>query len=384
MKIKDRTDLTFFEAASIIIGHGIGAGIFSVPYLAAYNSFRDTVFIIIFCAIFNIVLHLLIAELSLNNNGAQFVSCFNRELFSGKLKQLFTWTAFALLGLSVVVNVSAYLTGAAAVFKNWFGLNEYLGMILFYIICTAIVFAGIKLVGICEKYAVGAMAIVVFFLFTATVKGTTFPLPAERRGMNNAIALFGMVSFSLSAVMSTPQVVKGLGGDRKKIRGAIAAGILVNTAIIMFVTVTTLLGAGEDISEDGAIVDLARHLGGWVSIIGYVFTLLALATSFWANTLNLRDIVDEQLHLGQNLSWMAASLPPLIFAVFISASFVSLSRIAGVILVVTSLGIILAYNRSRKRTGKSELLGIFGTLPFQIAIVFCSLAATIGAVLKLN
>ena len=27
--------LTFWEAASIIIGHGIGAGILSVPYLAS-------------------------------------------------------------------------------------------------------------------------------------------------------------------------------------------------------------------------------------------------------------------------------------------------------------------------------------------------------------
>ena len=30
-----------------------------------------------------------------------------------------------------------------------------------------------------------------------------------RAGLNNALALFGMISFSLSAVMSTPQVVKG-------------------------------------------------------------------------------------------------------------------------------------------------------------------------------
>lgn len=384
MKIKNRTDLTLFEAASIIIGHGIGAGIFSVPYLASYNSFRTAVLIIVFCAVFNIILHLLIAELSLNNGGAQFVSCFENELFSGKLGKIFTWIAFVLMGLSVVVNVSAYLTGAAAVFQSWFGLNDWLGMLLFYILCTAVVFVGIKLVGICEKFAVAAMVLVVCILFAATVKGSVFPLPSERRSLGNAVALFGIVSFSLSAVMSTPQVVKGLGGDRKKIKGAIAAGIAVNAAIIMFVTVTTLLGAGNDISEDGAIVDLARHLGGWVSIIGYVFTLLALATSFWANTLNLRDIIYEQLRWKRNLCWAAGSLPPLIFALFASASFVKLSRMAGIILVITSLGIILAYNRSRKRTGRSELLGRLGELPFQILVVCCSMVATIGAVIQVG
>ena len=51
---------------------------------------------------------------------------------------------------------------------------------------------------------------------------------------------------------------------------------------------------------------------------------------------------------------------------------------------VTSLGIILAYNRSRKRVGRSELLGPVGTLPFQILVLALSLLATIGSVLKVS
>ena len=62
--------LSFWEATSIIIGHGIGAGILSVPYLASKNSFRAVILILAFCYLFNLVLHLVIAELSLNNDGA--------------------------------------------------------------------------------------------------------------------------------------------------------------------------------------------------------------------------------------------------------------------------------------------------------------------------
>ena len=69
------------------------------------------------------MLHLIIAELSYNNAGAQFISCFDRELFSGKFKKIFTWAAFALLGLSVLMNVSSFLTGAANVFNEWFAAN---------------------------------------------------------------------------------------------------------------------------------------------------------------------------------------------------------------------------------------------------------------------
>ncbi len=383
-KIKGESSLSFFEATSIIVGHGVGAGILSVPYLASHNSVRETLLIVLFCYGFNLLLHLLIAELSYNNDGAQFISCFDRELFSGKFKKIFTWAAFALLGVSVIVNVSAFLTGAAAVFRSWFGLGDTWGVLLFYLIGAGVVFVGMKLVGICEKLAVSSMIGVIGILLVATLLRGTAPLPQGWRGFNNALALFGMVSFSLSAVMSTPQVVKGLGGETKRIRGAIAAGLAINAALILLITFITLLGVGSHTSEDGALVDLAAHLGGWVSIVGYVFTLLALATSFWANTLNLRDIVDEQTHWGRRLSWLAASAPCLVLAFLGLSSFVGFTRFASIIQVVTGLGIILAYNLSRKRTGASPLLGKFGALPFQLLVMLCSLAATVGAVMKVN
>ena len=383
-KIKGESKLSFFEATSIIIGHGVGSGILAVPYLAAHNSLREILLILLICYLFNLVLHLIIAELSYNNDGAQFISCFDAELFSGKLKKIFTWVAFALLGLSVLINVSGFLTGAAAVFYSWFGLDRTIGMLIFYVIGAGVVFVGMKLVGICEKFAVSSMVLVVGILFVATLRSDMSPLPSGFRGLNNALALFGMISFSLSAVMSTPQVVKGLEGDAKQIRRAIALGLALNAGLILLVTITTLLGAGKSITKEGALVDLAAHLGGWVSIVGYVFTLLALATSFWANTLNLRDIVHEQTRWGLRISWLAASLPCLVLALFSLASFVDFARYASAIQVVTGLGIIWAYHLSRKRVGSAPIVGRFGTLPFQILVMLGTLLATVGAVLPVK
>lgn len=383
-QMQGESKLSFLEATGIIVGHGVGAGILSVPYLASHNSFRETVFILIFAYLVALVLHLIIAELSYNNNGAQFVKCFDSELFAGKIKTVLTWTAFILLGVSVIVNVSAFLTGAAAVFAQWFGLPDFVGILIFYILGAGVVFIGMKLVGICEKYAVIAMAIVMGVIFVATLMRGTEALPTGWRGFNNALALFGMISFSLSAVMSTPQVVKGLGGDKKRIRSSIALGLAVNASLIFLITLTTLLGTGGDVSEEGAFVDLARRFGGWVAVVGYVFTLLALATSFWANTLNLRDIVSEQTGWGRRLSWLIASLPCLVLAMLGLDSFVGFTRFASIIQVVTGIGIIVAYNCSRRRVGKSPICGVFGSLPFQILIVAFTLLASVGAVMKVG
>ncbi len=381
--IESESRLTFFEATSIIVGHGVGSGIMAVPYIASRTSWLSIILIIAVAYAINLVMHLMIAELSLNNGGKQFIKCFEVELFRGKLKKAFTAFAFAMLGLSVLLNVAGFIAGSAAVFTNWFGWNPKVSMLVYYVIAASVVFIGMKAVGICEKIAVSAMAVVIFILFGATLSKPLSALPTTLVAGQNLLALYGGVSFSLSAVMSVPQAVKGLNGDVRKIRGSIIAGTAINVGLLILVTLMTLLGAGSNITQDGALVDLSAHLGGWVSIVGYLFTLLALSTSLWANTLNLRDIVHEQTRIGLRPSWIIASVPSLALALFGIQSFVGFTRLAGIIQVLTGVGIILAYNKSRKEKDlQSPICGFFGKVPFQIIVVLGSLLATVGSVLK--
>lgn len=383
-EIRSESKLTFFEATSIIVGHGVGSGILSVPFLTSRNRWYDILWIILLVYGINLVMHFMIAELSYNNGGAQFIKCFEKELFVGRMKKAATWFAFGLLGFSVVVNVSGFIAGASAVFEAWFGLPSAAGMLLFYVLAASVVYIGMKLVGICEKIAVFSMVGVIGILFIATLISDVSPLPASFVSASNLLALYSMVSFSLSAVMSVPQVVKGLNGDRNQIMGSIAAGTGINVGLILLITFMTLLGAGSGVTENGALVDLSLHLGGWVSIIGYIFSLLALATSFWANTLNLRDIVNEQTGWGVKKSWLAASLPCLVIALIGVESFVGFTRLAGVVQVLTGIGIIIAYNRSRKHEGSSLICGRLGTIPFQVIVVVSSLLSTIGSLLAVS
>ena len=383
-EIRSESKLTFFEATSIIVGHGVGSGILSVPFLASRNRWYDILWIILLVYGINLVMHFMIAELSYNNGGAQFIKCFEKELFVGRMKKAATWFAFGLLGFSVVVNVSGFIAGASAVFEAWFGLPSAAGMLLFYVLAASVVYIGMKLVGICEKIAVFSMVGVIGILFIATLISDVSPLPASFVSASNLLALYSMVSFSLSAVMSVPQVVKGLNGDRNQIMGSIAAGTGINVGLILLITFMTLLGAGSGVTENGALVDLSLHLGGWVSISGYIFSLLALATSFWANTLNLRDIVNEQTGWGVKKSWLAASLPCLVIALIGVESFVGFTRLAGVVQVLTGIGIIIAYNRSRKHEGSSLICGRLGTIPFQVIVVVSSLLSTIGSLLAVS
>ena len=380
-KVKSEASLTFWEGAGIIVGHGVGSGVLAVPYLASRNSWQSFVLIIVVAYLVNLILHYMIAELSLNNGGGQFITIFENELFKGKIGKYLSWGAFAIMGFSVLVNIAGFISGGA-VFSSWFGLPVWVSQLLYFIICSLVVYSGMKAVGVFEKISVFSMLGVVFILFFSVMKGEKEALPSHFVASSNILALYGMVAFALSAVMSVPQVVKGFDGNPRKIKASIAAGTLINVLLIVVITFMTLVGSGSSITQDGALVDLSRKLGGWVGIIGYIFSLLALSTSFWANSLNLRDIVSEKTGLSRKKSWIAATMPCLILALLGLEGFVGFTRISGVIQVITGIGVIFAYHLSRKRIGKSPICSFFGTLPFQILVVVGSLASTIGSLIK--
>ena len=44
--IESESKLTFFEATSIIVGHGVGSGILAVPYIASRTSWFEIILIV--------------------------------------------------------------------------------------------------------------------------------------------------------------------------------------------------------------------------------------------------------------------------------------------------------------------------------------------------
>ena len=152
--IQSEAHLTTFEAISMIVGNSIGTGIIAVPYLATKNSMLDVVWMVLIAYCANVILHLIIAELSYNNGGVQLVKSFEGELFHGTMKQIFSWGVFIVYGLAIMIGVSGNINGGAQIFVNWFGMPFVAAQILYYVIAGVVVFIGMKAVGIAQKYAV--------------------------------------------------------------------------------------------------------------------------------------------------------------------------------------------------------------------------------------
>lgn len=384
MEIKSEARLTTFEAISMIVGNSIGTGIIAVPYLATRNSMLDVVWMVGLAYIINVILHLIIAELSYNNGGAQLVKSFEGELFHGTMKKVFSWFVFVVYGLAIMVGVSGNINGGAQIFVNWFDLPLPAAQVLYYLLAGSVVFMGMKAVGIAQKYAVALLMGIVAVMTIATLLRPLNALYAAPFHLNNLLALYSMIVFATSANQAVIQVVKGLAGNAKKIRSTIFIGFGLSSLFVLVVTMSVLLGTKTDINKELAYMQLGESLGSWAAILAGIFSLFALLTTFWSNTLALRDVVHEQIGIGNRLSWLWATIPCVLFAVFGVSSFIVLTRVMSGVVVLVSIMLVLTYGKSRRKAGTSPICGMIGTVPFQVLMVLSTIVSAVGALLPLK
>ena len=383
-KMNSEAQLTTFEAISMIVGNSIGTGIIAVPYLAVRNSMWDVVWMVAFAYSVNVILHLIIAELSYNNGGVQLVKSFEGELFHGKMKKIFSWIMFVVYGLAIMVGVSGNINGGAQIFVNWFGLPLWAAQLIYYLIAGSVVFMGMKAVGIAQKYSVALLLVIVAVMTAGTFlhpRNTLYTAPFH---INNLLALYSMVVFATSANQAVIQVVKGLNGDSKRIRKTIFTGFGLSSLFVLVVTLTVLLGTKGVVDKELAYMQLGESIGGWALILAGIFSLFALLTTFWSNTLALRDVVHEQVGTGNRVSWLIATVPCILFAIFGVSSFIVLTRIMSGVVVLVSIMLVLTYGKSRKKVGSSPICGIFGTVPFQVLMMVSTIVSAVGAMLPLK
>ncbi len=384
MEIKSEAKLTTFEAISMIVGNSIGTGIIAVPYLATKNSMLDVIWMVAIAYIVNVILHLIIAELSYNNGGVQLVKSFEGELFHGVMKKIFSWVVFVVYGLAIMTGVSGNINGGAQIFTNWFGIPLWSAQVIYYIIAGIVVFMGMKAVGIAQKYAVVLLMGIVAVMTVGTFLHPVNTLYTAPFHWNNLLALYSMVVFATSANQAVIQVVKGLDGNPGKIRSCIFIGFGLSSIFVLIVTMTVLLGTKGEITKELAYMQLGESIGSWAVVLAGIFSLFALLTTFWSNTLALRDVVHEQIGTGNRISWLIATIPCILFAVFGVNSFIILTRIMSGVVVLVSVMLVLTYGKSRRKAGASPICGVIGTVPFQALMVISTIISAVGSLIPLS
>lgn len=367
--------LTQWEATSLMVGAGVGAGIMAVPFLTERVGFIGLAIILPVAWAASSLIHLMLAEvLFRTGQDLQIVELMRLYVLRGRAGRWLLWVVFTLLSIAFLANLAAYVSGAGEILSNLFGINRRLAEFLVYGISAGVVFFGLRAVGIAERF--GALALVGL---VAAIGVGAFSLPFNMLpGLSGTatqwLALYGMVMYALWTFYSVPQVVKGLGRDHRGAARAILAGLGINGALTAVVALIAL-GISTRVTEV-AIIGISERLGSWAGVAGSLFIVAALVTSYWSVSLALADILRERTGISNRVAWLLATLPSLLILWVGAWQFLEYLRLAaGATAIVVALITIPMYWRARRTGPVSDpgwTLGRWGQ-PAMLALVLLSL-----------
>jgi amino acid permease len=372
--MKERS-LTRWEATSLMVGAGVGAGIMAVPFLAERVGLVGLALVLPVAWAASSLIHLMLAEvLFRTGRDHQIVELMQFYLLRGRIGRWLLWTLFAFLSIAFLANLAAYVSGAGEILAGLAGIDRHLAEFLVYVISAGVVFFGLKAVGIAERF--GALALV--GLVVAIGVGAAplpFHIPLGPSGsVTQWLAFYGMVMYALWTFYSVPQVVKGLGLDRRGAVRAILAGLGINGGLTAVVALVAL-GISNGVTEV-AIIGIAERIGPWAGLIGSLFIASSLVTSYWSVSLALADILRERTGISGRLAWLLATLPSLLILWIGAWQFLEWLRLAaGATAIVVALITIPMYQQARLSGPVKDpgwTLGRWGS-PAMLALALLSL-----------
>lgn len=384
-----KRELTLWEATSIIVGAGVGGGIMAVPYLTAQAGALAFWPIVLIALAANILLHLMLVEVLLRDGrDLQVVELIRTYVLRGRWGEIGIWLFFALLLVAFVANLTAYMAGAGEIVAELLPLPLTVARLLVYVVSALIVYLGLKVIGISEQAAVvgtGALVVVI----VVSIAGRPFS-PADAlgnvatlAGLQPALALFGMVMYSLYAFFAVPQVVKGLRRDPQRIVRAVIIGLLLNALLIIFF-VFVALAVAEPVTEV-AIIGIGRAGTRFGAVAGSLFVLLAMVTSYWSVALALSDIIHERTAIDQRIAFAIATLPTLLLIVLGSLNFLDYLEIAGgvtgLIVVLITVPMYIQARRSGPVRTPAWALGRWAARPVLLLLLLATVVMALGLLL---
>ena len=154
-------DKSYIYAVSTIIGTSIGAGIFSLPFVASKSGFFSFVILIFILGLIMLVLSLMYAEITLRTrNKGRLVGYCGKYLGKNGKKFATVITLFALYAnmLAYIIIGGKFLD---ALFSNYFGGSEFIYSIAIAIFISVCIYINLKLISIIELLMVSFLAVTI-------------------------------------------------------------------------------------------------------------------------------------------------------------------------------------------------------------------------------
>lgn len=346
------------QAASILIGTTIGAGILALPYTIQKAGFLTGLLTIIIVGLIVFAINTMIGKVTIYTKGLHELTGY-AEIYLGKQGK-------ALMALSMIFGIYgaliAYLIGEGDTLSAIFGGPPFIYSLIFFLVASYIVFKGIKSVALSESYMVPIVVAVIILMFIFSYQSIDTQ-NLQNFSLKNIFLPYGAILFAFLGTAAIPELREKVGNNKKILTRAIFIGFLIPVIVYVIFTISTIGVLGKNTTQI-ATIGLGEVLGYKMVLLGNLFAIFAMATSFIALALAIKEMYEYDYKLNPNISFILAVLVP--FFIFISGvkDFISVISLTGALAGgLDGILIALIYTRARQKTKKiRELDYILSTI----------------------
>lgn len=341
-------DSKFLHSTTVLIGTMVGVGIFGIPFVFAKSGFLIGLGFTLLAGFVTLLSNLMFAEIVLRTHGQhQLVGYANRYLGPlAKRAMLFTNTLGIFGALLVYINVVGEFLNN--IFSSFFYIRPEVYSIMFFILCAFLLMFRFRTIAVVEFFMTGLFISIILLIFG-------FGIPEMHLQNLSTITPqfwflpYGVLLFAFGALTSIPLQREILSGKEHLFRASIlwAVGLV---GILYLLFALTVVGVSGDVTSPDALSGLIDMLGVKIVVLGSIFGVLAIFTSFLMLGSALKNVFHLDYGMKKHSSWLLTILPPIALYFAGMRSFIRVMEFVGAVAIgIESILIIFMYARARRR-----------------------------------
>ena len=282
---------TTAEAVFLITGLTIGAGILGLPYVIAQVGIIPGVIFLLLLGGVMLLLNLLITEIALVVGSDCQLGGLAARYLSRPVAQFFNVT-IVVRDCGVLL---AYLVGEGVALHALFGGHADLWTILFWLVMSFFVAAGLERLKTVEKII--SIAVISLLVGISLVVFGRFQLAnVAVVNLHNWLLPYGVILFALHASPAILEAHALIPNNPKRLRKAVILGTLIPMLVYIVFSVAVVGALGTNTTEL-ASVGLGVAYGHVMSVVINVLAILAMSTGFMglATAFKQTLVWDEQV-----------------------------------------------------------------------------------------
>lgn len=341
----------FFYATATLIGTIIGVGIFGLPYAFAKAGFFVGLLQLVLLGGITMIIHLMFGEIILRTNekhnlpgyiekylGRRWEAVVSISVLIGILGSM---VAYVLVGGTFLNIFITQLTGVPDFF------SENIFYLIFWIFLTGAILFGLKTIEVAEFLMtillILAAAGIAFFSIPYINIDNLFIL-----NVSNIFFPYGVILFSLAGTVAIPEIREILTGGEKKIRSAIILGVFV-PILVYALFAFVINGVTGQATSPEALSGLYKVVGGPIYILGAIFGLLAISTSYITFGYYLYETFLYDYGINKMLAHVLIAIIPITFVLFGVRNFIAIIGFLGAVMGgLEGIAMILTYLKAKK------------------------------------